>query len=81
MLWNWINGFVGGITLTISVGAFFAQFLEWWYSQEGTKTKFISMPSPPPPPQVSFLWFLIFSSCICRLNNHSIPNDVGNPRN
>jgi len=51
LLWKWINGFVGGVTLTISVGAFISQFLEWWYNQEGIKTKFLSLPSPPPPSQ------------------------------
>lgn len=50
-LWNWINGFVGGITLTISVGAFLTQFLDWWYNQKGTKAKLISLPAPPPPSQ------------------------------
>ncbi|KAG8199651.1 hypothetical protein JTE90_009481 [Oedothorax gibbosus] len=48
-LWNYLNTFVGGITLTISVGAFLSQFVNWWYSREGNSAAFASLPVPPPP--------------------------------
>lgn len=67
IIWNWINGFVGGVTLTISVGAFLTQFLDWWYNRDGTRAKFMSMPAPPPPSKVSHTYFYLYL-----INNGSV---------
>ncbi|XP_048413188.1 peroxisome assembly protein 12 isoform X1 [Stegostoma tigrinum] len=46
---------MGGVTVSvssgISVGVFFLQFLEWWYSSENQETikSLSSLPTPPPP--------------------------------
>ncbi|KAF8768001.1 Peroxisome assembly protein 12 like protein [Argiope bruennichi] len=48
-LWNCMNIFVGGVTLTISVGAFITQFIHWWYNRQGSNTNFAPLPVPPPP--------------------------------
>ncbi|XP_036378878.1 peroxisome assembly protein 12 [Megalops cyprinoides] len=46
---------VGGVALSLSsslsLGVFFLQFLEWWYSSENQSTikSLTSLPTPPPP--------------------------------
>lgn len=72
ILWSWINGFVGGMTLAISVGAFFAQFIDWWYSQEGIKAKFMSLPAPPPPSE----WPSDIPSDMCPICKKKRTNDT-----
>ncbi|XP_029364920.1 peroxisome assembly protein 12 [Echeneis naucrates] len=39
------------ISTSLSLGVFFLQFLEWWYSSEnqGTLKSFTTLPAPPPP--------------------------------
>lgn len=47
--WTLIKNCVSCASTSISIGAFFLQFLEWWYNKEGTKASFSSLPIPPPP--------------------------------
>ncbi|XP_035217121.1 peroxisome assembly protein 12-like isoform X1 [Stegodyphus dumicola] len=51
IVWKWINVLVGGVTLSVSIGAFLTQFLEWWYNREGQPSTFAALPVPPPPPK------------------------------
>ncbi|GFT80489.1 peroxisome assembly protein 12 [Nephila pilipes] len=53
-LWSCMNIFVGGVTLTISVGAFLTQFINWWYYREGNTASFAALPVPPPPSKWSY---------------------------
>lgn len=46
-----------GLFRSIEIGAFFIQFLQWWYS-ENTISDYTSIPVPTPPPVSEFvLWF------------------------
>lgn len=51
---------VGGIALSLStglsVGVFFLQFLEWWYSFENQETikSLTALPTPPPPVHLDY---------------------------
>lgn len=49
--WTLIKNCVSCASTGISVGAFFLQFLEWWYDKEGPKASFSVLPIPPPPAQ------------------------------
>ncbi|GFU47438.1 peroxisome assembly protein 12 [Trichonephila clavipes] len=71
-LWNCMNIFVGGVTLTISVGAFLTQFINWWYNSEGNTTSFAPMPVPPPPPK----WSVEEAVDICPLCKKKRANDT-----
>ncbi|XP_030196889.1 peroxisome assembly protein 12 isoform X1 [Gadus morhua] len=45
------GGVAGGVATALSLGTFFLQFLEWWYSsdhQDSIKS-LTSLPAPPPP--------------------------------
>nr|XP_006640877.1 PREDICTED: peroxisome assembly protein 12 [Lepisosteus oculatus] len=52
---HFLSTAVGGVAVSIStglsVGVFFLQFLDWWYSSEnqGTIKALTSLPTPPPP--------------------------------
>lgn len=51
---------VGGVALSLSsglsVGVFFLQFLEWWYSSENQDTikSLTALPTPPPPVHLDY---------------------------
>ena len=51
---------VGGVALSLStglsVGVFFLQFLEWWYSSENQETvkTLTALPTPPPPVHLDY---------------------------
>lgn len=72
LIWNLINSFVGGVTLTISCGAFCMQFLEWWYSQETGTVTFGALPVPPPPSK----WPLEINEGICPICKKEMYNDT-----
>ncbi|XP_054717190.1 LOW QUALITY PROTEIN: peroxisome assembly protein 12-like [Uloborus diversus] len=72
VLWSYMNGLVGGVTMTISVGAFLTQFLDWWYTREGKLTSFAPMPVPPPPPQ----WPSEIPADICFICKKKRTNDT-----
>lgn len=42
-----------GLGAGLSFGAFFIQFLDYWYTRESAPPSFASLPIPPPPPKVS----------------------------
>ncbi|XP_042580821.1 peroxisome assembly protein 12-like isoform X5 [Cyprinus carpio] len=52
---RWVSTAVGGVAVSLStslsIGVFFLQFLEWWYSSENQSTvkSLTSLPTPPPP--------------------------------
>ncbi|XP_059828961.1 peroxisome assembly protein 12 [Hypanus sabinus] len=48
---NALSGAAVSLSTGISVGIFFLQFLEWWYSSENQDTikSLSSLPTPPPP--------------------------------
>ncbi|KAM3864255.1 peroxisome assembly protein 12 [Diretmus argenteus] len=54
-LWQLMSGVVGGVAVSLStslsLGVFFLQFLEWWYSSDNQSTvkTLTSLPAPPPP--------------------------------
>ncbi|XP_067864079.1 peroxisome assembly protein 12 isoform X1 [Heptranchias perlo] len=54
-LTSFLGKAVGGVAMSlstgVSVGVFFLQFLEWWYSSENQETikSLSSLPTPPPP--------------------------------
>ncbi|XP_067866023.1 peroxisome assembly protein 12 [Heterodontus francisci] len=54
-LTSFLSRAVGGVAVSlstgVSVGVFFLQFLEWWYSSENQETikSLSSLPTPPPP--------------------------------
>ena len=39
-------------SVSLSVGAFFIQFLDYWYSSDNSTTSFAPLPIPPPPSKV-----------------------------
>lgn len=43
-----------GLFRSIEIGAFFIQFLQWWYS-ENTISDYTSIPVPTPPPVSEFV--------------------------
>ena len=45
------KGVAVSLSTSLSLGVFFLQFLEWWYSSEnqGTVKALTSLPAPPPP--------------------------------
>lgn len=51
---------VGGVALSLStglsVGVFFLQFLDWWYSSENQETikSLTALPTPPPPVHLDY---------------------------
>lgn len=51
---------MGGVALSLStglsVGVFFLQFLEWWYSSENQETikSLTALPTPPPPVHLDY---------------------------
>ncbi|GIX66568.1 peroxisome assembly protein 12 [Caerostris extrusa] len=72
VLWNGLNVFVGGVTLSISIGAFLTQFINWWYNKEGNTSSFASLPVPPPPRK----WNLEEPIEICPLCKKKRTNDT-----
>ncbi|XP_076339083.1 peroxisome assembly protein 12-like [Tachypleus tridentatus] len=46
-------GLAGALSMGLSVGAFFLQFLEWWYNQDNTPPSLAPLPTPTPPRKVS----------------------------
>lgn len=45
-----VGGVAVSLSTSLSIGVFFLQFLEWWYSSENQSTKSLtSLPTPPPP--------------------------------
>ena len=44
------KAFTSGLSVGLEIGAFFLQFLEWWYSSEGKTRDLSSLPIPAPPP-------------------------------
>ncbi|XP_062845002.1 peroxisome assembly protein 12 [Trichomycterus rosablanca] len=46
-----IGGMAVSLSTSLSLGVFFLQFLEWWYSSENQSTikSLTSLPTPPPP--------------------------------
>lgn len=50
-----LSSVVGGVAMSLStslsLGVFFLQFLEWWYSSENQSTvkSLTTLPTPPPP--------------------------------
>ncbi|XP_078081263.1 peroxisome assembly protein 12 [Mustelus asterias] len=46
-----LGGMAVSLSTGVSVGVFFLQFLEWWYSSENQETikSLSSLPTPPPP--------------------------------
>ncbi|XP_015916812.2 peroxisome assembly protein 12 [Parasteatoda tepidariorum] len=71
-IWNLVNVFIGGITLSISVGSFLTQFLNWWYSREGNTTNLTPLPVPPPPKK----WPCDIPVDICFICKKSRSNDT-----
>lgn len=45
------RGVAVSVSTSLSLGVFFLQFLEWWYSSENRSTvkSLTSLPAPPPP--------------------------------
>uniref|UniRef100_A0A8C2H0Y0 Peroxisome assembly protein 12 n=1 Tax=Cyprinus carpio TaxID=7962 RepID=A0A8C2H0Y0_CYPCA len=46
-----VGGVAVSLSTSLSIGVFFLQFLEWWYSSENQSTvkSLTSLPTPPPP--------------------------------
>ncbi|KAL4660559.1 peroxisome assembly protein 12 [Arapaima gigas] len=46
-----VGGIAVSLSTSLSLGVFFLQFLEWWYSSENQSTikSMTSLPTPPPP--------------------------------
>uniref|UniRef100_A0A671S2D4 Peroxisome assembly protein 12 n=1 Tax=Sinocyclocheilus anshuiensis TaxID=1608454 RepID=A0A671S2D4_9TELE len=46
-----VGGLAVSLSTSLSIGVFFLQFLEWWYSSENQSTvkSLTSLPTPPPP--------------------------------
>ncbi|XP_051964747.1 peroxisome assembly protein 12 isoform X1 [Xyrauchen texanus] len=46
-----VGGVAVSLSTSLSIGVFFLQFLEWWYSSENHSTvkSLTSLPTPPPP--------------------------------
>lgn len=46
-----VGGVAVSLSTSLSMGVFFLQFLEWWYSSENQSTvkSLTSLPTPPPP--------------------------------
>ncbi|KPP79357.1 peroxisome assembly protein 12-like [Scleropages formosus] len=51
MLSTVVGGIAVSLSTSLSLGVFFLQFLEWWYSSENQSTikSLTSLPTPPPP--------------------------------
>lgn len=48
--WKWLATKFG---VALSTGAFFLQFLEFWYTRQDAPPSFAPLPTPPPPEPVS----------------------------
>ncbi|CAG2166274.1 unnamed protein product [Oppiella nova] len=59
------KGFAAGL----SVGAFFIQFLDYWYSTDMYAHSFAPLPVPPPPPQTSDHMISILYKSVIRETN------------
>lgn len=62
---------VTAVTLStgLSVGVFFLQFLEWWYSSENNTPSLMALPIPDPPkvPQTENQLKSVLTLCINKL--------------
>ncbi|KAK3870722.1 hypothetical protein Pcinc_024073 [Petrolisthes cinctipes] len=66
-LGRWAVECVGSSLMnSLEVGAFFLQFLDWFYSSGNTPTTFNAQPIPPPPQSVGI-------QKVCGLNNTDCP--------
>ncbi|XP_023239503.1 peroxisome assembly protein 12-like [Centruroides sculpturatus] len=66
-----IKSLAAGISISLSTGAFFLQFLDWWYSQDNSGY-FSQFPIPPPPEK----WPLKFNKGICPLCHQKRRNET-----
>lgn len=44
-----MNGLAITLSMGLSVGVFFLQFLEWWYASDQKTRSLTALPNPPPP--------------------------------
>ncbi|XP_069767320.1 peroxisome assembly protein 12 isoform X2 [Narcine bancroftii] len=75
-----LGGAAVTLSTSVSVGIFFLQFLEWWYSSENQDTikSLCSLPTPPPPVHLDSLMNddLPRLSTVCSLCNKLRTNDT-----
>lgn len=55
-----VGGFVMALSSSLSVGVFFLQFLDWWYSSDQYAVSLTALPVPDPP-KVSYVLCFIYS--------------------
>lgn len=66
-----IRSLAAGISIGLSTGAFFLQFLDWWYSQHNSQF-FSQFPIPPPPKK----WSLKLTAGMCPLCHQKRRNET-----
>ncbi|XP_013794719.1 peroxisome assembly protein 12-like [Limulus polyphemus] len=72
IVWITSAGLAKALSLGLSVGAFFFQFLEWWYNQDNTPPGLAALPTPPPPRKLQ----IEISNDLCPLCQKKRTNDT-----
>ncbi|KAJ8275734.1 hypothetical protein COCON_G00074860 [Conger conger] len=73
-----VGGVAVSLSTSLSLGVFFLQFLEWWYSSENQSTikSLTSLPTPPPPLHLDREQTATAANNICPLCHNVRVNDT-----
>lgn len=60
--WLTTKWMANGLGVGLSVGAFFIQFLDYWYTRDNSPPSFAPLPIPPPPERVSYYCLTVYQN-------------------